>query len=752
MRARMHRRRLASGLAACGLVLSTIGLVGPRVAASGPFEAPEPAVVMRPFAVEVVPADLGWARVASTFGASGATAPHGGSSAQTSLCGYCHRSHQAPTPNLHPYLTERETCYQCHNGGRAAGAGVNEIQRVLIAVTTLGTDTFTLSFRGDTTGPIATPPTAGAIDVALETLPTVNVGTTPSDNVLVTENRAGTDYDVTFKSALGNTDVQQLTGSATFGSVMVTTTAQGRTGLLPGATNDILGAFGEGWPIDGASTRASFHPVPESSDGFQIGCLDCHSPHLDPAEYPQLLRRPDGSGGWLYSPVSGPDIGNRFCYLSCHDGSSPYPAPFDDRTGFEGTAHDTVTVPTADEIQRVAVDATGGTFTLTFAGSTTVPLAHDVSVAGLRTALEALPGIAVGNVDVTGGPGDAGATSPYGVAFQAALAATDVPGMTAGPTLLTGSARTAVVTTVMNGRPSQPSGGIACLNCHDPHGSDLPRLVDASEEMLCFSCHTQDEPNTSGGPSPIAPSNPYEAFNDTSNDYTQDADGVRLFHHPVSGADQPGSRRVECASCHNTHLADSVDTGSTSKLVDPADVRTRFIVTWEAGSFGQRGNISTFCAKCHISPTTTQPLTATADGSIPYTIEMVNDTGANNDGGSHPHDGFSWDYWLSSDDNIHGPAGADFACTACHDFHGSSNAFMLNEEVIALDSPGDAVPDGTVTTVTGWQDDQSIAGDADIIRSFCQACHGAGTHNDGQGCTRCHYHGSSADFGDYTGW
>jgi len=75
VRARMHRRRLASGLAACGLVLSTIGLVGPRVAASGPFEAPEPAVVMRPFAVEVVPADLGWARVASTFGASGATAP-----------------------------------------------------------------------------------------------------------------------------------------------------------------------------------------------------------------------------------------------------------------------------------------------------------------------------------------------------------------------------------------------------------------------------------------------------------------------------------------------------------------------------------------------------------------------------------------------------------------------------------------------------------------------------------------------------
>src|SRR3990170_3700706 len=98
--ARMQRRRLASGLAACGLVLSTVGLLGPRTASSGPFEASEPAFVIRPLAVEVVPAE-----------------PHGDPSARTSLCGYCHRSHQAPGTSLHPYGTERETCYQCHNGG-----------------------------------------------------------------------------------------------------------------------------------------------------------------------------------------------------------------------------------------------------------------------------------------------------------------------------------------------------------------------------------------------------------------------------------------------------------------------------------------------------------------------------------------------------------------------------------------------------------------------------------------------------------
>ena len=49
-------------------------------------------------------------------------------------------------------------------------------------------------------------------------------------------------------------------------------------------------------------------------------------------------------------------------------------------------------------------NATGGTFTLTFNGQTTAPLAFNATAAQIASALEALSNIGAGNIQATGGP------------------------------------------------------------------------------------------------------------------------------------------------------------------------------------------------------------------------------------------------------------------------------------------------------------------------------------------------------------
>ena len=58
---------------------------------------------------------------------------------------------------------------------------------------------------------------------------------------------------------------------------------------------------------------------------------------------------------------------------------------------------------------------------------------------------------------------------------------------------------------------------------------------------------------------------------------------------------------VECASCHNVHLAGRTDTPPESLLVDPTNTAQVWPVYWTG--FGMtRGNISTWCGKCHGTP------------------------------------------------------------------------------------------------------------------------------------------------------
>jgi hypothetical protein len=107
-----------------------------------------------------------------------------------------------------------------------------------------------------------------------------------------------------------------------------------------------------------------------------------------------------------------------------------------------------MTVILGNEVQSVTVDATGGTYTLTFGGQTTSAIAFGAAAATVQTALRALSTIGSASVTVTGNAG-----GPYTVTFVGSLEDTNVAVMTADSTLLTGNTHTATVAVVAQGDP-----------------------------------------------------------------------------------------------------------------------------------------------------------------------------------------------------------------------------------------------------------------------------------------------------------
>jgi hypothetical protein len=91
-----------------------------------------------------------------------------------------------------------------------------------------------------------------------------------------------------------------------------------------------------------------------------------------------------------------------------------------------------------NEVQTVTITGTptGGTFTLTFDGSTTAAIAYNATASAVQSALEALPSVDTGAVVVTGGPGP---STAFTVTFSGAqFQGSNVPAMTASGASLTG--------------------------------------------------------------------------------------------------------------------------------------------------------------------------------------------------------------------------------------------------------------------------------------------------------------------------
>jgi hypothetical protein len=102
-----------------------------------------------------------------------------------------------------------------------------------------------------------------------------------------------------------------------------------------------------------------------------------------------------------------------------------------------------VTATNNDETQRVIVDATSGTFTLTYSGQTTTALQYNDTAANVQAALIALSNLGPTDVVVT-----LESASHWLVRFTGTLAGTNVAEMTATDVDLMGGADTVTVTTV----------------------------------------------------------------------------------------------------------------------------------------------------------------------------------------------------------------------------------------------------------------------------------------------------------------
>lgn len=102
-----------------------------------------------------------------------------------------------------------------------------------------------------------------------------------------------------------------------------------------------------------------------------------------------------------------------------------------------------------NEIQSITTTGTptGGTFTLSYAGQTTTPIAFNAASTVVASALTALSSIGTGNVTAAGGALPTAVT----VTFTGALAATDVATLTATSSLTGGTTPTVAITTTTPG-------------------------------------------------------------------------------------------------------------------------------------------------------------------------------------------------------------------------------------------------------------------------------------------------------------
>lgn len=141
-----------------------------------------------------------------------------------------------------------------------------------------------------------------------------------------------------------------------------------------------------------------------------------------------------------------------------------------------------------NEVQLITVDATGGTFTISFGGSTTGAIAEAAAAATVQAALEALASIGTGNVTVTGSAG-----GPFTITFVGALARTNVAQVTTNSASLTGGAATATPSTVTPGvasagpkvKPAPSSGVLA---------SEVVGILEQTIELFGATDATFDEP------------------------------------------------------------------------------------------------------------------------------------------------------------------------------------------------------------------------------------------------------------------
>lgn len=179
-----------------------------------------------------------------------------------------------------------------------------------------------------------------------------------------------------------------------------------------------------------------------------------------------------------------------------------------------------------NELQSLEIlEATGGTYTLTFAGQTTTPLAYEAGAGAIAAALEALPAIGTGNAVVRCG-NEEPEYLECEILFRRALARTDVDQIEVDGAGLVGPAPDATTGTTFAGESGTP---------------ETVYVLNAAGDAIVRSFDGSDSPAGGFGPeSPRGPINtePKIAI-DQSNGNVFVGD-VR-YHHAVDEFDQDGN-------------------------------------------------------------------------------------------------------------------------------------------------------------------------------------------------------------------
>ncbi len=240
-----------------------------------------------------------------------------------------------------------------------------------------------------------------------------------------------------------------------------------------------------------------------------------------------------------------------------------------------------------DEQQTVRVtNATGGTFTLTFNGQTTAPIAWNATAAAIDAALEALPNIEVNEIQATGN--NPVSTANVNVFFRRGKSQTDQPLITASGTGLTGTDATVAtavatanngilgVTAINGGMYQRPTGDDrrSTLNTNDLRGKII-RVKVKDGDITAATANTADY--GSGGAYTIPAGNLYPLVNGQQQPKTRAEVHSMGFRNPF---------RIQVDENDVAYISDySPDAGNPQRSRGPAGVG-RFEIVRAPSNYG----------------------------------------------------------------------------------------------------------------------------------------------------------------------
>ena len=322
---------------------------------------------------------------------------------------------------------------------------------------------FTLSFLGELTAPISfdSDPavTAASIDAALEGLPSATTG----DDFTVTGNYSS-GFLITFTGDFGNLDVpllianvftQDIEPSTQVGNFDLTSpfviTGDVLSGPLEPFVNVTPSTVTDGFGVNEIQ-NISFPSIPGggtfeldfggSTNGPVVLDFDATAAEvqaalesLDTIGVGNVIVTGSVSASGFFIEFTGDLRADPAGSLITVDPSGLLLVAPTVTTITEGTSN--------NEVQEVSINGapTGGTFTLTFDGETTGPIAFDATAAAIISALEALGNLNPGDVLVRGD-----ALTGFEIEFAGILASVNVPLVTADGSGLTGGTSPTITT------------------------------------------------------------------------------------------------------------------------------------------------------------------------------------------------------------------------------------------------------------------------------------------------------------------